>query len=189
MDVRCEHPPRRRAPRSAPVAALLLALACAPRGEESAPPPAEPPPPASAAAAPTGRPIPTVEPLLYVDGQPVTHTLANRVAIDRAASLLKKDPELHLLLIGRTDSRGAPAAVNLERGLARAREIKADIIRRVDVDAARIKAGSRGQASPVASNDDDAGRAQNRRVEFFFYYPDGEPLAARFDYTLVIAGE
>lgn len=171
-------------------AALIALVACAPRPEDGASsPPVEGSPGAAVAPAQVGRVVPTVEPLFYADDQPITHTLANRVNLDRAATFLKQLPELHLLVIGRTDSRGAPAAVNLERGMARAREVEADIMRRVGVDPSRIAVGSRGQANPVASNEDEAGRAQNRRVEFYFYYPDGEPLAARFDFTIVIAGE
>ncbi|MCB9701572.1 MAG: OmpA family protein [Myxococcales bacterium] len=134
--------------------------------------------------------IPSVDPVLYGGPkEPVTATMANRVNIDRAATHLKNDPDLHLLLIGRTDSIGAPAAKNLERGMDRAREVCEDIIRRVGVDFTRIRIGSRGQANPIASNEDAAGRAQNRRVEFFFYYPDDEKLRSRFDFNIVIEGD
>ena len=178
----------------APLVALtLFGVACPPKqaeGDATTPPMV---PPAVADAPPTtpGRQIPTVAPVPFAakDKVPITETMANRVAIDKAATHLKNDPELELLLIGRTDSYRAPAAKNLERGLRRADEVADDIIRRVGVDASRIHVGSRGEANPEASNETPEGRAHNRRVEFYFFYPDGEPLSSRFDFRIVIRGE
>ncbi|MEZ4381682.1 MAG: hypothetical protein R3A79_10050 [Nannocystaceae bacterium] len=74
--------------------------------------------------------------------------------------------------------QGAAAGADRRRALAREEPRVADdfVVRRVGVDAARIRVASRGQANPEASNETAEGRAANRRVEFYFFYPDGEPL-------------
>jgi outer membrane protein OmpA-like peptidoglycan-associated protein len=177
---------RRSGPHAPFVALALFGVACPPKqAEEEAPaPPMLRPVVEDAPVTTPGRPIPTVDPVHFA-----AKTMTNRVNIDKAATHLKNDPELELLLIGRTDSYRTPAAKNLERGMRRADEVADDIIRRVGVDASRIHVGSRGQANPAASNETAEGRAANRRVEFYFFYPDGEPLSSRFDFRVVIRGE
>jgi flagellar motor protein MotB len=57
------------------------------------------------------------------------------------------------------------------------------------VQLARVHVGSRGQAEPTGDNETEAGRAANRRVEFFFYIPDGKPLKSLFANPVIIEGE
>ncbi|MFY0536185.1 OmpA family protein [Nannocystis pusilla] len=117
-------------------------------------------------------------------------TFDDRPMVQQAAEELGKNPEVHVLLIGRTDSRGK-ADQNMELGLQRAREMREAILLKAEgkVDASRIHIGSRGQAEPTGNNDTEEGRAANRRVEFYFYYPDGTPLKPRFTAPIVIEGE
>lgn len=65
-------------------------------------------------------------------------------------------------VVGHTDSTGS-AEYNMQLSLRRASAIKAGLAG-VGMDAARINDRGAGETQPVASNDTEEGRAQNRRV-------------------------
>jgi outer membrane protein OmpA-like peptidoglycan-associated protein len=67
------------------------------------------------------------------------------------------------VLTGHTDSIGK-ATSNLNLGLKRAIEIK-DLMVKLGAQSAQIDVASMGETQPIASNDTEAGRNQNRRVE------------------------
>ena len=142
------------------------------------------------ASTPSSRPPPPeVPPAFFAAGSNIV-TFDDRPMVQQAAEELAKDREVHVLLIGRTDSRGK-ADQNMELGLQRAREMREAILLKGagKIDAARVHIGSRGQAEPTGDNNTEEGRAANRRVEFYFYYPDGTPLKSRFTAPIVIEGE
>lgn len=66
-------------------------------------------------------------------------------------------------IAGHTDSKGSDA-YNLRLGGQRAGAVVTEAMRQ-GVPASQMTAKSYGESKPVASNDTDAGRAQNRRVE------------------------
>lgn len=68
-----------------------------------------------------------------------------------------------LRIEGHTDNVGRDRA-NITLSLRRAEAVRTALIRR-GVEAGRLTAEGRGAASPVASNDTEAGRARNRRIE------------------------
>lgn len=137
----------------------------------------------------TKPPPPELEAVYYDSGSKKLD-FADRPAVAQAAAELERNPELHVLLIGRTDSTGG-ANPNMQLGLQRAHEFRVALLNKGagKIDHARVHIGSRGQAEPTASNENEAGRKQNRRVEFFFYYPDGKPLKPRFANPVIIEGE
>jgi len=135
------------------------------------------------------KPPPALEAVHY-DTDATKPSFEDKPAVAQAATELEQNPELHLLLIGRTDSRG-DANSNMQLGIQRAHEFRQVLLKRAagKVDASRVHVGSRGQAEPTGSNDTEDGRASNRRVEFHFYYPDGTPLKTRFAPPIIIEGE
>ncbi len=84
--------------------------------------------------------------------------------LDVAAEFLKADPELTIEIAGHTDSDG-DAADNMRLSQDRADEVKA-YLESLGIDGARMTPIGYGEDDPVASNDTDAGKAQNRRIEF-----------------------
>lgn len=83
--------------------------------------------------------------------------------LDQVADLLKSRPQWAITLEGHTDNIGG-AAFNQTLSEQRAVAVKAYLVSR-GVPAAQLSAVGLGLNRPVASNDGEGGRSQNRRVE------------------------
>jgi OmpA-OmpF porin, OOP family len=84
--------------------------------------------------------------------------------LDEVVGVMTDAPELRIAVHGHTDSRGS-AAYNKELSLKRARSVVKYLTDK-GVASSRLEAQGFGADKPIASNDTDAGRATNRRVEF-----------------------
>ena len=73
--------------------------------------------------------------------------------------------DFRLTIIGHTDSKGSDA-YNMALGMRRANAVK-DKLLEFGLDPARILSiESRGESEPIAPNDTEQGRFENRRIEF-----------------------
>jgi OOP family OmpA-OmpF porin len=84
--------------------------------------------------------------------------------IDDLSQVMKDYPDLNVVVEGHTDSIGSDA-YNETLSQERADAVKNYMVEKNGIDANRIKAVGFGEKQPVASNDTEEGRAQNRRVE------------------------
>lgn len=80
---------------------------------------------------------------------------------------LNQYPNSTVQVIGHTDATGSQA-YNQDLSQRRARSV-AGILTAAGVNQSRVTTTGRGSAQPVASNNTDAGRAQNRRVEILIH--------------------
>lgn len=83
--------------------------------------------------------------------------------LGRLSQFLRQHPERQVLIEGFTDSRGSDAynqRLSERRAQAVAQALSADGVRQ-----SRITTRGHGEKYPIATNDTDAGRQQNRRVE------------------------
>jgi outer membrane protein OmpA-like peptidoglycan-associated protein len=78
-------------------------------------------------------------------------------------TFLREHPERNVLIEGYTDSTGSEA-YNMELSQRRAQAVQ-DFLLRNGVPPAQLSARGYGENFPVASNDTEAGRLQNRRVD------------------------
>lgn len=83
--------------------------------------------------------------------------------LKQVAGMLNEHPDWKLTLEGHTDNIGG-AAYNQTLSAQRAAAVVTNLIGQ-GVDAGRLESAGFGMDKPVASNDSDGGRAQNRRVE------------------------
>ncbi len=83
--------------------------------------------------------------------------------LDKIVVSLRGLPTAELRIVGHTDAKGAPAA-NDALSLDRAASTRDWLVAR-GMSPVRIAVVGRGARDAVASNDDEAGRATNRRVE------------------------
>ncbi|ARN23405.1 OmpA family protein [Piscinibacter gummiphilus] len=97
---------------------------------------------------------------------------AARSALDQVAVVTGKIPNMDVRIVGHTDSKGSVAANNA-LSLDRAASTRDWLVAR-GFSPVRIAVAGRGAQDPVGSNDTDAGRAANRRVEILI----GERTAA-----------
>lgn len=86
--------------------------------------------------------------------------------IDRLATVLKEAPDRKVMIEGHTDSVGTDE-YNQSLSQRRAAAVQAALLER-GVSSDQITAMGKGETFPVASNDNAAGRQQNRRVEMVF---------------------
>lgn len=87
--------------------------------------------------------------------------------LQELAKSLNKFGTSNLMIVGHTDSQGEDA-YNMGLSVRRANAASA-YLQSQGVPASRISTAGRGESEPVASNDTDAGRQQNRRVEVAIY--------------------
>lgn len=90
-------------------------------------------------------------------------TPAAKQNIDNLASSLNKYPNTDILVIGHTDAIGTDA-VNDKLSIERSSAVKTYASAK-GVDYSRLRVEGKGKTEPIASNDTEAGRAKNRRVE------------------------
>lgn len=75
-----------------------------------------------------------------------------------------KMQQLKIKVVGHTDNRGS-ADYNQNLSHRRAAGVVAVLTREYGIAADRLSSDGAGAGSPTASNDDEEGRAKNRRVE------------------------
>jgi outer membrane protein OmpA-like peptidoglycan-associated protein len=132
-------------------------LPAPPKVAEAPPPPPPPPPP----------PAP-VKKKIVLRGVNFDFDKSNiradaRPILDEAVATLKEERAIKISVDGHTDSRGTD---DYNQGLSERRANSvADHLSGGGIDRARMTVGGFGESQPVASNDTDEGRAQNRRVE------------------------
>lgn len=98
--------------------------------------------------------------------------------MDRLAAFLKQGEGRSVVVEGHTDSTGSEE-YNLELSRMRADAVRTALVER-GVKADQIQATGKGEATPVASNDNAGGRQQNRRVEIIIPQ-DGSQVAREGD--------
>lgn len=84
--------------------------------------------------------------------------------LDKLVTVLKNNADTNINMYGYTDSVGGDA-VNIRISGQRAAAVKNYFVAN-GISGSRLFTEGLGKANPVASNDTDAGRAKNRRVEF-----------------------
>lgn len=91
-------------------------------------------------------------------------TVASKNNLDKLAEILTNNMDTNINIYGHTDSKGSDA-YNQTLSEKRADSVKKYLISK-GISASRMYSMGMGEQSPVASNETEAGRAKNRRVEF-----------------------
>ncbi|QZK89703.1 MULTISPECIES: OmpA family protein [Flavobacterium] len=93
-----------------------------------------------------------------------TLTAAAKTNLDKLVPVFGEYPDTNITIYGYTDSTG-PADYNLKLSGDRAAAVR-NYLSSKGVSSARFKVTGMGIADPIASNETNEGRSQNRRVEF-----------------------
>lgn len=104
---------------------------------------------------------------LFASGKAEIMAAANP-RIDKLADFLNRNPGRNVLIEGHTDSTGSDL-LNFSLSQRRADAVKSALIKR-GVSAGRITAKGYGEVRPIADNNTEAGRRQNRRVEIILNF-------------------
>ena len=87
-----------------------------------------------------------------------------KAQLDEIALRMQQGPRLSARITGHTDDRGSESA-NLRVGSRRADAVRDYLVKQHGIDESRIETQSSGESHPVADNQTEEGRKQNRRVE------------------------
>ncbi|AGW13049.1 OmpA family protein [Megalodesulfovibrio gigas] len=86
-------------------------------------------------------------------------------AVEALGRMLSVSPHLRCILVGYTDNVGSDET-NLRISRERAESVRQYLLTKYDINTEQLEVQGRGKDMPVASNDTEEGRRQNRRVEF-----------------------
>jgi outer membrane protein OmpA-like peptidoglycan-associated protein len=86
-------------------------------------------------------------------------------SLKEIATLLKEYTDLKVKIVGHTDADGNDAT-NLDLSKHRAASVKAALAKEFSIDESRMETDGKGESEPIDKNDNSAGKANNRRVEF-----------------------
>ena len=101
---------------------------------------------------------------IYFDTDKAVVKPESEAALSEIAKLLRDNADLEVFIVGHTDMTG-DLAHNLDLSERRAAAVVEALVAGHGVSADRLAPRGVGPLAPVASNDTDAGRALNRRVE------------------------
>ncbi|WP_158800132.1 OmpA family protein [Pedobacter sp. L105] len=119
-------------------------------------------PVAQAAPAPE-KPNFNFNPVLFEFNSGVLKT-ASFAVLDQVAAEMKKDPSVKFTLNGNSSAEGT-VEHNMSLSVDRANAVKSYLVN-AGINAANLSVKGFGATVPIASNDTEEGREQNRRVEF-----------------------
>src|SRR5690606_8692503 len=91
-------------------------------------------------------------------------TSTAKTNLDKLVNIFKEYPDTDILVVGFTDSKGSD---EYNQGLSERRASSVvSYLKSKGISSSRLSSIGQGESNPRATNDTDAGRAQNRRVEF-----------------------
>jgi outer membrane protein OmpA-like peptidoglycan-associated protein len=100
---------------------------------------------------------------------------ASMAMLDAVAAVLRENPWMTKVRVEvHTDSEGTEEG-NLKLTLARANSVITYLASK-GVESTRLEPSGRGESRPIATNNNPAGRAKNRRVEFYITENAGVPV-------------
>jgi outer membrane protein OmpA-like peptidoglycan-associated protein len=91
-------------------------------------------------------------------------TASAETNLDKLSNILKEYPDTNIEIQGHTDSKGADS-YNMSLSERRASAV-ATYLRGRGIASSRIRTKGFGETAPVATNETEDGRSQNRRVDF-----------------------
>jgi outer membrane protein OmpA-like peptidoglycan-associated protein len=127
---------------------------------EKAPEPAPKEEPAK--PAPVEKPDYTFENVLFEFNSAVLKT-ASFQTLDKVTAEIKKDPSVSFTINGHSSAEGSPEH-NMSLSVDRANAVKSYLVN-AGFDAKNFTVNGFGEKQPASTNDDEEGRALNRRVE------------------------
>lgn len=107
------------------------------------------------------------ESLLFPSGSAVVNE-KGKTALAKLASVLKQNPQIHVEVEGHTDNKPIKTAKypdNWALSVGRSTAIVRILTEEYGIENTRVFASGHGEYNPIASNDNEAGRARNRRTE------------------------
>jgi chemotaxis protein MotB len=107
------------------------------------------------------------ESLLFASGSAVVNE-KGKTALAKLAAVLKQNPQINVEVEGHTDNKPIKTAKypdNWALSVGRATTIVRILTDEYGVESTRVFASGHGEFNPIASNDDEDGRARNRRTE------------------------
>jgi outer membrane protein OmpA-like peptidoglycan-associated protein len=101
---------------------------------------------------------------IFFDYDKASLKTESRLELSKLLDFLQKNPTVSIEVRGHTDSQGSDT-YNLTLSQQRAEAVREYLIIN-NISPARVTAKGFGETQPIAPNDTEAGRAQNRRTEF-----------------------
>ncbi len=100
---------------------------------------------------------------IFFDTDKSTLKETSRIELDKLVYLLQQNPGIHIQIGGYTDNTGSPE-YNIRLSEKRAQAVYQYLLQH-GIDASQLSYKGYGLSHPVASNDTEEGRRQNRRTE------------------------